>query len=89
MGRGCVSILGFSVQVLFMDRMDNWDHPQFFFSHPSYVIFKKGIIFFTEAKVSFWLPIDNSEGILSYTIRAILDTKSLISIEETTVPKAL
>lgn len=55
---------------------------------PKLCYFQKLYHFLTDAKVGFWLPIDNSEGILYFTIRAVLDTKPLISIEETTVPKA-
>ena len=90
MEKGCVSILGFSVQVLFMDKDGQLKSSSIFFSHPSYIIFKICIIFFfKDAKVGFWLPIDNSEDILYFTIRAILDTKSLTVTEETTVPKAI
>lgn len=72
-----------------MDKDGQLRSSSIFFSHPSYIIFKICIIFFKDAKVGFWLPIDNSEDILYFTIRAILDTKSLTVTEETTVPKAI
>lgn len=59
-----------------------------FSHHPSYVIFKKKVSLLADTTINVWLLIDKFiEHFVHF--RIILATKSLVSIGETTLPKAI